>query len=165
MNYIFRKVNNSDVDSIWSLIQLLKDEKAEMSFTEINNKEEINNYIDNPANLTYVAVSNEEVPQVLCMVKGRRDLSIEKAHAVFLSCATHPLARGMRLATKLTNYALEEMKKEGVNIARIYVYSDNIASLNVVKKLGFIKSGVVLRHHKKSTGEYVDDIIFHKLLD
>src|SRR5690554_1255659 len=117
MDYIFRKVNCNDIDSIWSLIKLLKAEKADMSFTDINSKEEILNYIDNPAQLTYVAVSIEEPNKVLCMVKGRRDLSKEKIHAAFLSAATHPTMRGLGLAAKLTNYALEEMKKEGINIA------------------------------------------------
>lgn len=45
-------------------------------------------------------------------------------------------------------------------------YSNNIASLNAVKKLGFIHAGTVLRHHMdQAAGEYVDDIIFHKLLE
>ena len=90
----------------------------------------------------------------------------EKLHAVFLTAATHPDARGSGLAAVLTNYVLDQIKKFGVNIARIYVYSDNKASLNAVKKLGFVHGGTVLRHHKdQCTGEYVDDLIFHKVLD
>lgn len=124
------------------------------------------NYIDNPSQLTYVAVTEEKPNEVICIVKGRRDLSKEKSHAAFLSCATHPKERGKNLAIKLTNFALEEMKKEGVNIVRIYVYSNNQASLNAIKKFDFTKAGVVLRHHiDLNTGEYVDDIIFHKILD
>lgn len=82
-----------------------------------------------------------------------------------MTAATHPDARGFGLAAELTNYALSQMKSEGVNIARIYVYSNNKASLNTVKKLGFVHAGTVLRHHRdKATGEYVDDLIFHKIL-
>jgi ribosomal protein S18 acetylase RimI-like enzyme len=165
MNYFFRKIKPSDIDSIWSLIEILKIEQVDMSFTELSSKEEIKKFINNPAQLTYVAVSKEDPSLVLCLVKGRRDLVKEKSHAVFLSAATHPDARGYGLVAKLTEYALDQMKHEGVTIARIYVYSNNKASLNAVKKLGFVHAGTVLRHHLDLiTGEYVDDVIFHKLL-
>lgn len=67
---------------------------------------------------------------------------------------------------KTTAFALEEMKKQGVTIARIYVYSNNTPSMNAIKKLQFTYGGTVLRHHKDPhTGDYVDDLIYHKLLD
>lgn len=166
MNYYFRRIKSDDIDSVWSLIELLKSEGAEMSFTELTGKEEILNFIDSPAQLSYVAVTKEEPSRVLCLVKGRRDMASEKSHAAFLTAATHPDARGFGLAAELTNFALDQMKKVGVNIARIYVYSNNQASLNTVKKLGFVHAGTVLRHHMdQATGEYVDDVIFHKILD
>ena len=165
MSYYLRRIKSHDIDSVWSLIELLKAEGAEISFTEIEDKEEIMKFIDNPAQLSYVAVTKEEPCRVLCLVRGRRDMAHEKSHAAFLTAATHPDARGSSLAAELTNFALEEMKNEGVNIARIYVYSNNQASLNAVKKLGFVHAGTVLRHHMDQvTGEYVDDLIFHKIL-
>jgi len=165
LSYYLRRIKSDDIDSVWSLIEVLKAEGAEISFTEIEDKEEIMKFIDNPAQLSYVAVTKEEPCRVLCLVRGRRDMVHEKSHAAFLTAATHPDARGSSLAAELTNFALEEMKNEGVNIARIYVYSNNQASLNAVKKLGFVHAGTVLRHHMDQvTGEYVDDIIFHKIL-
>lgn len=166
MNYCFRRINPTDIDSIWSLIEILKAENVDMSFAEIIDKEEILDFIDNPAELTYVAVTEEKPNRVLCLVKGRRDLSKEKKHSVFLSAATHPDARGSSLVAKLTEFALIEMKNEGITIARIYVYSNNKASLGAIRKLDFVHAGTVLRHHKDlDTGEYVDDLIFHKILD
>ena len=165
MNYIFRKIQKEDTESIWTLFHGLKEEKIDMSFAEVKDKEEIRNFIDNPAQLTYVAVSEENPNEVLCLVKGRREMTTEKRHAVFLSAATHPKVRGIGLVAKLTAYALEEMKKEGVTIARIYVYSNNKSSMNAIKKLDFIHAGTVLRHHKDpSTGSYVDDLIYHRIL-
>lgn len=166
MKYQLRKIKSYDIDSIWSLIGILKSEGAEISFTELTAKADVLNFVDNPAQLSYVAVTTDEPSRVLCLVRGRRDMTHEKSHAVFLTAATHPDARGSGLAAELTNYGLEQMKSEGVNIARIYVYSDNQASLNAIKKLGFVHVGTVLRHHKdQCTGEYVDDLIFHKVLD
>jgi ribosomal protein S18 acetylase RimI-like enzyme len=161
-----RRMLLADVDSAWALIDLLKEEGADMSFTELTAKEEVLQWIENPALLTYVAVTTTEPAHVLCLVRSRRDLTPEKSHAAFLTAATHPDARGTGLAAELTNYALDKMKNEGVNIARIYVYSDNKASLNAVRKLGFVHAGTVLRHHQdQKNSEYVDDLIFHKLLD
>lgn len=165
MNYSLRRIKSDDVDSVWSLIELLKAEGADISFTEFTVKEEIMDLVDNPAQLTYVAVTKEEPSRVICLVRGRRDMAVEKSHAAFLTAATHPDARGSGLAAELTGFALDQMRNEGINIARIYVYSDNQASLNVVKKLGFVHSGAVLRHHiDQAAGKYIDDLIFHKIL-
>ena len=166
MNYIFRKMQVNDTESIWTLFQGLKAEKIDMSFTKITQKEEILAFVDNPSELTYVAVSEEEPHKILCLVKGRREMTEEKRHAAFLSAATHPNVRGGGLVADLTEFALKEIKDEGVTIARIYVYSNNSASLNAIKKLDFIHAGTVLRHHKDvTTGVYIDDLIFHKILD
>jgi len=166
LKYQLRRVKSYDIDSIWSLIEILKAEGAEITFTELTVKEEVLNFVDNPTQLSYVAVTADEPSRVLCLVRGTRDMADEKSHAVFLTAATHPDARGFGLATELTNYGLDQMKKVGVNIAKIYVYSNNQASLNAVKKLGFVHGGTDLRHHKdQCTGEYVDDLIFHKVLD
>ena len=165
MNYIFRKIQANDAASLLTLFKGIKAEQIDMSFAEISQIEEILAFVDNPSELTYVAVSTDEPNRVLSIVKGRRELTAEKRHAVFLSAATHPLARGQGLAAKLTQFALEDMKKEGVTIARIYVYSDNQASLNSIQKLDFTLAGTVLRHHRLETGEYIDDLIYHKVLD
>lgn len=165
MNYLFRKLTKNDLDSLWELISLLKKENCDVSFTELESKDELLKYVDNPSDLTYVAVTTDDIPIVISVVKARRDLSPEKRHAAFLSAATHPDYRGRSIVVNLTNYVLEELKKVGTNVARIYVYSDNQASLNVVKKLGFVQAGIIYRHHLDvKTNTYVDDIIFHKVL-
>lgn len=166
MNCIFRRMEAQDVESIWTLFQGIKEEKIDMSFAQIRKKEEISAYVNNPSELTYVAISEDDPEKVLCLVKGLREMTDEKRHAAFLSAATHPEVRGQGLVSELTDFAINEMKNEGVTIARIYVYSDNIASINAVRKLNFTHAGTVLRHHRDaSTGNYIDDLIFHKILD
>lgn len=165
MNYIFRKLRISDAESLMLLFQGIKAEQIDMSFAKIKQIEEILNFVDNPSELTYVAVLKDQPDQVLSVVKGRRELTEEKRHAVFLSAATHPKVRGQGLAAKLTNFALNDMKSQGITIARIYVYSNNKSSINSIKKLDFTLTGTVYRHHKLESGEYVDDLIYHKILD
>jgi ribosomal protein S18 acetylase RimI-like enzyme len=162
--FSFAPLSHETVASTWDLFELLKTEGADVSFCDVQSRTELDSWVNHPAHLTYVATDNSA--NVLAVVRGKRDLSAEKRHSVFLTAATHPKARGNRLAATLTNYALNEMKKEGVTIARIYVYSDNKASLRAVEKLGFILSGKVWMHHLDvSTNTYVDDLIFHKKLD
>lgn len=166
MNYIYRRMQTDDTESIWSLFQGIREEKIDMSFAEITQKEEIAAFADNPSELTYVAVNKDKPHEVLCLVKGRREMTEEKRHAAFLSAATHPHVRGTGLVAMLTEFAVNEMKNEGVTIARIYVYSNNIPSINAIKKLNFTHAGTVLRHHKDlKTGDYIDDLIFHKILE
>lgn len=166
MDHIFRKMVTEDAESLFDLFQGIKAEQIDMSFSRITEIEEILAFVDNPAELTYVAVTEKDPHQVLCIIKGRRELAEEKKHAVFLTAATHPAVRGQGLAAKLTSYALNEMKRQGVTIARIYVYSDNTASVNSIRKMDFTPSGAVLRHHRDlTTGTYIDDLIFHKLLE
>lgn len=166
MDFIYRKMTADDVDSVLEMFRGIKEENIDMSFSNISTREEVLNFVDNPAELTYVVVDSKKPNHVLSLLKGKRNMSKEKQHAVFLTAATHPDVRGEGLVGELVNYGLREMKQEGVNIARIYVYSDNTSSVNAVKKMDFEPAGVVLRHHKNSkTGEYVDDLIFHKILD
>lgn len=112
MNYIFRKIQANDAESLLVLFQGIKTEQIDMSFAEISQIEKILAFVDNPSELTYVAVSTDEPNQVLSIVKGRRELTMGKRHAVFLLAATHPLVRGQGLAAKLTQFALDDMKNE-----------------------------------------------------
>ena len=125
MNYSFRRMTHDDLEGVWTIIEHLKLEGAEVTFTELLAREEAMQWIDNPAHLTYVAIDDDHPGSVLAMIRGRRELSPEKAHAAFLTAATLPSARGTGLAAELTQFALTEMQREGVNIVRIYVYSDN----------------------------------------
>ena len=158
----FKTLESADVANVWSFIKSLISESAEVSFTEISGADEIQSWVNSETEMVFLAYESD---QLLGILKGRRESLPEKQHAVFLTAAIQPFARGKHLAKALTEYALGEMKQRGVLIARIYVYSDNIASLNAVKKLDFEQSGIVKMHHKNlETGLYVDDYIFHKLL-
>lgn len=69
------------------------------------------------------------------------------------------------MVSKLTEFALGEMKKEGITIVRIHVYSNNLSSINTIQKMYFVRAGAALLHHRDlSSGTYVDDLILHKVL-
>lgn len=158
------RVCSKDLSDVWALIEALKAESAEISFTDYQAIEEIEHWPESEEHLVYIARDIEG--QLAAIVRGKRENSPQKRHAVFLTAATAPFARGRGLANTLTNYALSQMKHEGVTLARIYVYSDNAASLRAVAKLGFEQAGIVKAHHLDlETQTYIDDLIFHKILD
>lgn len=159
-----KRIEKQHLASAWRLIECLKAEGSEITFTDYSCQEELLEWLPDHQHLVYVH-TDPQTEEVLAIVRGRRENTVQKKHAVFLTAATHPSARGRGLAAKLTEFALEEMKKLDVNIARIYVYSDNAASLAAVSKMDFVHSGTVLRHHFcTKTGTYIDDLIFHKIL-
>lgn len=158
------RIKDSDLEEAFALIETLRQEGAQITFTDYQSLDEIRHWPYSEEHLVYIARDNDS--RLLAIVRGKRDNTPEKRHAVFLTAATAAFARGSSIAKSLTEYALDQMKLEGVKIARIYVYSDNHASLKAVSKLGFEKAGVVLAHHLDTTTQcYVDDIIFHKCLD
>lgn len=160
----YSPLSEENVLGTWELFKTLKIAQEEVSFVDVETVEELQTWVNDSSQLVYVA-SDSRTRKVIGVVRGKRDLRPERKHAVFLTAAISKDYRGHALAAKLTNYALEKMKGEGVLLARIYVYSDNTASLNAVKKLGFEQSGCVVAHHMDLEKEIaIDDVIFHKYL-
>ncbi len=162
MNIVYRPMHLSDVEGVWELFEVLKAEKAGVSFTEIIDKRELNRILEDANVFLYIA---EDGGKVISVLRGSRGVDASIKHSVLLSAATHPGYRNKGIARELTLAGLEDMKKDGVTLARLYIYSDNYASINTALRLGFTISGAVYRHHfNEQTQEYVDDIILHKLL-
>ncbi len=162
MDMVYRPMHLSDVDKVWELLELLKLENSEVSLVEIPDKEELQGWLENDKLFLYIAEDGENV---LGLLKAARGNDQRNRHAAFLSIAIHPEYRGKGIAKELTLTGLDDMKKDGIVIARAYVYSDNLASVNAVLRLGFTFAGSVHKHHlNEKTGQYVDDLIFHKIL-
>lgn len=162
MDIVYRPMHLSDVDSVWRLFEKLKQENSQVSFIEIPQKEELEEWLENENLFLYIAECKDEVVALLRATRGNEP---HKRHAVTLSIGTHPEYRNQGIARELTNTGLEDMKKDGITIARVYIYSDNIPSINTILRLGFTFAGSVLMHHYSDmTKQFVDDLIFHKIL-
>ncbi|MFZ5353798.1 MAG: GNAT family N-acetyltransferase [Bacillota bacterium] len=162
MDIVYRPMHLSDVDKVWELLEVLKAENSQVSLIEIPGKDELKAWINNENLFLYIA---EDEDKVLGLLRAIRGTEHYKRHSVFLSIAIHPDYRGRGIARELTMTGMEDMKKDGIIIARAYVYSDNIASVNTVLRLGFTFAGAVYMHHyNEDTKQYVDDLIFHKVL-
>jgi ribosomal protein S18 acetylase RimI-like enzyme len=161
MEVSFRDLIEEDIPQVLSFFQELKEENAGVSYTEYENGEEIKEWIDNPNIYVYAALYGEKVVGVF---KGRSDGG-NKKHSAFLTCAVDGRYRGKNIAKNLTFYGVEKLKENGIKIARAYVYSDNKPSINTILSCGFQFSGNVLMHHfDEQKQQYVDDLIFHKIL-
>lgn len=70
---------------------------------------------------------------------------------------------GKGIATKLVEECIKSAKKMGLKKLVYEVYSHNERSINLVKKFGFELNGTQKRHLLVD-GQYVDKLIFEKLL-
>ena len=157
----FREMVLEDIENVLTLFKKLEEESAEVSFSEITKREEIINWLHDSRMYIYVAEDNKKLVGVFRGKRGKKG----REHDCFLTCAVDIESRGKKVGQNLTKYALKELKKEGIKIARAYVYSNNIPSVSTLLRSGFTSSGCVHMHHYDyRTNEYVDDLIFHKIL-
>ncbi|MTI49487.1 GNAT family N-acetyltransferase [Sporosalibacterium faouarense] len=157
----YRRLRKDDIDQLIAFFRDLNHEGAEVSFSEVEKKEEIESWLNDERMHVFVADYDGEVLGVLRGKQGK----VGRDHSCFLTAATNKKYRGHKIAQNLTKYSLSELKEIGVKIARAYIYSNNAASVSTILKCGFTSSGCVHMHHYEEDVErYVDDLIFHKIL-
>ncbi len=132
-----------------------------MSFTSFDAIEKISSYIDDENIFLYISISNGCINAMFRAIRGEGN----KSHSCYVACAVKKEFRQQNLATELTKYGLDDVKSIGVLIARTKIYSWNTASIATIKKCGFSESGrIVMHQYEDRLGEYIDDLIFHKVL-
>ena len=157
----FRLFAERDIPGMMKMIGELKKESAEISLVEIESEKELRKW-NRTNEVVVVAAENDEL---LAVVKGTIGEG-DKSHSAFLTAAVVAGSRSQGLAAELTDYLNQILGERGVKIVRAYVYSNNHASIKTIEKQGFVLGGRVLMHHfDKSQGAYVDDLIYHKLLE
>lgn len=155
------QMEEGHVDRVLSLFQKLYREASEVSFAEIHSKKALIEDFNTSNTFYFVALGGNHVCAVF---RGRRGAN-EKNHSALLTIAVDADYRGQGIGKCFIGYCLQELKKCGITLARAYVYSDNRPSINTLLSAGFTISGCVHQHHYNADrGEYVDDIILHKLL-
>jgi ribosomal protein S18 acetylase RimI-like enzyme len=161
MAIVLRPLEQRDVLKALSLFQKLESEMAEVSFTEVLEEEQICQWITNEQTFVYVAADGD---LVLAVIRAKRE-NPDRPHAVVLTVAVDYQFRGQNIAKDLTLFCLDQIKEQGVDIARAYIYSNNYASVCTILSCGFVSAGSVHRHHyDERQKRYVDDLIFHKVL-
>lgn len=162
MAITLRPLERKDALKALTLFKKLRDEQAEVSFTEYYTEEAIQSWFDAQGTYVYVAAEDDVILAVVRAMLGEEG----KQHAVVLTVAVDYNFRGQSLAKKLTLYCLDQVKKEGVKIARAYIYSNNYSSVATILSCGFVMAGCIHQHHYDERLErYVDDLIFHKVLE
>ncbi len=158
----YREANFDDIQILFDFFMELKEETADLSLSEVKNKEEIIDWIkDRNTHMVIAESDNNELLGIFRAIRG----DIGREHSCLLTVAIKGKFRRKGIAKSLIKYGLDIIKQKGVKIARAYVYSYNIQSVNVLLKLGFVLSGCVHMHHYNSDeSRFVDDLIFHKIL-
>ncbi len=150
-----------DAQSIYEYCLQLKEEGAEMSFAEVQSVDEVKAWIESPREHIFIL---REANHIIALIKASQGAR-GREHSVFMSAAVRKSRRGEGLVRTLSAYVYPILRERGVLILRAYIYSNNHSSINAVLKEGFSCTGAVHMHHRHSeTGQWIDDMIFHKHL-
>ncbi|ELP6741343.1 GNAT family N-acetyltransferase [Vibrio vulnificus] len=121
-----REMNIADYDDV---IKLWGQTEG-MSLRDADSKESINNYLIRNPNLSFVAVSgNEIVGAVLVGTDGRR------GYLQHLAISTN--FRGKNLGRDLVSQAISALADVGVPKTHLFVYNENVNAQQFYEKLGW----------------------------
>ncbi|EMB48848.1 acetyltransferase [Vibrio mimicus] len=121
-----REMNIADYDDV---IKLWGQTEG-MSLRDADTKESINNYLIRNPNLSFVAVSgNEIVGAVLVGTDGRR------GYLQHLAVSTN--FRGKNLGRDLVSQAISALADVGVPKTHLFVYNENVNAQQFYEKLGW----------------------------
>ncbi|EGQ7941043.1 GNAT family N-acetyltransferase [Vibrio vulnificus] len=121
-----REMNIADYDDV---IKLWGQTEG-MSLRDADSKESINNYLIRNPNLSFVAVSgNEIVGAVLVGTDGRR------GYLQHLAVSTN--FRGKNLGRDLVSQAISALADVGVPKTHLFVYNENVNAQQFYEKLGW----------------------------
>ncbi|WP_353893066.1 GNAT family N-acetyltransferase [Proteinivorax hydrogeniformans] len=159
MEINFRPINKEHIEELWKLSLELKEEKAGVSFVSLNSKEDIEKMLDDQDIYLYGAFQDKVMIGAFSARRGKEN----KKHSCHIAAAFTKACRGKGISQKLMDYALADLKKEGIWMIRAYVYSHNKASVGSLLSCGFTWAGTVHKHQwNEEEGRYIDDLIFHK---
>ncbi|MGP8305345.1 GNAT family N-acetyltransferase [Vibrio sp. YIC-376] len=123
------KIREMDIADYDDVIRLWGQTEG-MSLRDADSKESINNYLIRNPNLSFVAVSaNEIVGAVLVGTDGRR------GYLQHLAVSTN--FRGKNLGRKLVSQAISALANVGVPKTHLFVYNENVNAQQFYEKLGW----------------------------
>ncbi len=121
-----REMDIADYDDVFKLWG----QTEGMSLRDADSKESINNYLIRNPNLSFVAVSaNEIVGAVLVGTDGRRGYLQHLA-----VCSNF---RGKNLGRELVSQAINALANVGVPKTHLFVYNENVNAQQFYEKLGW----------------------------
>lgn len=123
------KIREMDIADYDDVIKLWGQTEG-MSIRDADSKESINNYLIRNPNLSFVAVSaNEIVGAVLVGTDGRRGYLQHLA-----VCSNF---RGKNLGRELVSQAINALANVGVPKTHLFVYNENVNAQQFYEKLGW----------------------------
>ncbi|HCG8547386.1 TPA: GNAT family N-acetyltransferase [Vibrio parahaemolyticus] len=123
------KIREMDIADYDDVIKLWGQTEG-MSLRDADSKERINNYLIRNPNLSFVAVSaNEIVGAVLVGTDGRR------GYLQHLAVSSN--FRGKNLGRELVSQAISALANVGVPKTHLFVYNENVNAQQFYEKLGW----------------------------
>ncbi len=158
----YRVMVAEDVPLLADFFDRLREEGVMMSFVDAG-ASDLENWLESQGVFCYVVEAQGEV---VGLIKAKRPKRSNQRFWAFLSIAIDSSHRETGLARGLTDFACQRLREEGIQIVRAYIYSDNLASLATARACGFLETGRVVAHHRdEETGENIDDVIMHRIIE
>lgn len=111
---------------------------------------EVKDIVEQEKDFAYIVYKETKpIGFIVAYINEKRNEQEEKKVIYIEQIAVHNNYRNKGVATKLINYICGLGKSKGMNIARLHVYSTNLAAYKLYEKLGFLRI--------KSIGHWVLD--------
>ena len=158
---LIRELSISEISKMLTLFDGLRDEYADVSFTEVHSEKEIEGWLHHQDVHLFVAIDQDEVIGVMRAIRQTHN----RDHEALTTIAVGREHRNKGVAKLLVNHSIDKLRDTGVKLLRAYVYSNNKASILTHLSCGFTCTGSVYQeHYDEKTSSYIDDLIFHKIL-
>ena len=161
MKIQYSKPDRQDIPAILELFQSMKNEPHRSTFSDVNNGDQILNWLNQEDYNLYVARTDKKIIGVL---RAYQEPDLQR-HACLLTIAVSTAYRKQGIGKSLIIYGVADLKNKGILVARALIFSDNKPSINTFLSAGFSITGSILKHHfNHQSGHYVDDLILYKEL-
>jgi len=131
----------------------------ELNITIDEEKEWIEEHLDNPGFALFVAEINTRVVGFINFTNGeRKSIEHRGSFGVSVEKNMRGLGIGKSLIKNLLEWARNNIIIEKVGLS---VFADNYRAIQLYKRIGFVEEGRRKNEIKKANGEYVDDILMH----
>lgn len=159
MTIEIKRLESRHLTQFLHLCRELDAEGAGVSFTRLKSIEDTEELLADQRTFLYGAFENDKLLGVFRARQGGPG----KEHSCYIAAALTAASRRQGIARKLMNYALKDLKANGIWMIRAWVYSNNHPSICSLLDAGFMWAGTNHCHQwDEKEQDYVDDLLFHK---
>jgi RimJ/RimL family protein N-acetyltransferase len=164
---VLRTPKWEDLDDLWSLINSLVEEKAEIIMDTRLSREQEAQWLSD----LLLRLEKDQIFFLVAEVDGKviasSDLHLgrwSEKHAGTVGIAIKSGFRDIGIGTRMMRVTVKEAQKIGLRVLVLSVFATNKRAIHVYEKLGFMQTGRIPKKHFRD-GKYIDEVAMAKLLE